>query len=597
MNTPHEKLAESLTALQALQKDGRRVFQSKELSRIHRERLLRNGFVQEAMRGWLISSSPGAREGDSTPWYASFWEFCARYCNDRFGDAWHLSPEQSLLLLAENSVIPEQVVVYSPKGTNNNTKLLFGTSLYDLKQAQMPPPSDVVIRDGLRLSSPAAALVKVPEAFFARYPVESQVALATLPDASDVLRRLLDGGHSAIAGRLVGAFRRIGRAEIADEIVSTMKAAEYPIRVEADPFTARQTFGIVPPATPPIVARIQSLWESMRGKVLETFPTAPGLPKKPNDYMVLVDGIYKSDAYHSLSIEGYRVTPELIERVKLGNWDPDEHEQDKRDRDALAARGYWQAFQAVKESVSKIIEGANPGEVAQTAHRDWYRELFQPCVAAGLIPPGALAGYRNDAVYLKTSRYVPPRWEAVRDAMPALFNSIREEKEPGVRAVLGHWLFGYIHPYPDGNGRMARFLMNAMLASGGYPWTVIRVEDREAYLAALDRASIDMDIGPFTAFVAARVQWSLENKPAGTATRRFKVGDLVKLRPQSRVGYSFAPVIGPDEVGEVTAVEPHPPRTGPTYMMAVRFPGNRQVAYTFSFEYELVKPIDQRAAE
>ena len=57
---------------------------------------------------------------------------------------------------------------------------------------------------------------------------------------------------------------------------------------------------------------------------------------------------------------------------------------------------------------------------------------------------------------------------------------------------------------------MARFLMNAMLASGGYPWTVIRVEDRNAYLAALDSASIDMDIKPFSAFVAQRVRWSLE---------------------------------------------------------------------------------------
>lgn len=37
---------------------------------------------------------------------------------------------------------------------------------------------------------------------------------------------------------------------------------------------------------------------------------------------------------------------------------------------------------------------------------------------------------------------------------------------------------GYVHPYPDGNGRMARFLMNAMLAAGSYPWTVVRVEDR-----------------------------------------------------------------------------------------------------------------------
>src|SRR5213593_1084430 len=44
---------------------------------------------------------------------------------------------------------------------------------------------------------------------------------------------------------------------------------------------------------------------------------------------------------------------------------------------------------------------------------------------------------------------------------------------------------------------MARFLMNAMLASGGYPWTVILVEDRTPYLTTLDSASIDADIGPF----------------------------------------------------------------------------------------------------
>ena len=128
-----------------------------------------------------------------------------------FGDEWHLSPEQSLLLHAENTVIPTQVVVYSPKGTNHTMDLLFGTSLYDLKQADMPPAADVSVRDGLRLFSPAAALVKVPEAFFARNPIETQVVLASLADASDVLRLLLDGGHSVKAGQIAGAFRRIGR--------------------------------------------------------------------------------------------------------------------------------------------------------------------------------------------------------------------------------------------------------------------------------------------------------------------------------------------------------------------------------------------------
>ena len=38
-----------------------------------------------------------------------------------------------------------------------------------------------------------------------------------------------------------------------------------------------------------------------------------------------------------------------------------------------------------------------------------------------------------------------------------------------VRAVIGHWLFGYIHPCADGNGRVARFVMNVLLASGDDP--------------------------------------------------------------------------------------------------------------------------------
>ncbi len=56
--------------------------------------------------------------------------------------------------------------------------------------------------------------------------------------------------------------------------------------------------------------------------------------------------------------------------------------------------------------------------------------------------------------------------------------------------------------------------MNAMLASGGYPWTVIRVEDRNGYLAALDRASIEMEIGPFAEFIAERVRWSMKQATA-----------------------------------------------------------------------------------
>ncbi|HUD57572.1 MAG TPA: DUF1488 family protein [Terracidiphilus sp.] len=508
--TPNEKLAESLAVLRNLQEEGRRVFRSAQISRTHRDRLLQNGFLREVIKGWMMSSSPSARAGDSTPWYASFWEFCASYCQDRFADAWHLSPEQSLLLHAENTVIPTQVVIYAPRGTNHAMNLLFGTSLYDLKQTDMPSAGDVSVKDGLRLFSPAMALVKASEPFFARNPIETQVVLAGVRDAADVLRLLLNGGHTAKAGHLAGAFRRIGRPEIADEILSTMKSATYDVR-ESDPFAAGHTFGVLPVTTAPIVGRMLAMWKTMREGVIASFPKSPGLPENKKDYLLAVDDIYKCDAYHSLSIEGYTVSAALIERVQQGDWNPENHDNDRQSRDALAARGYWQAFEKVKETVAAVIAGGNAGALSRTAHREWYRELFQPCVTAGLIEAGALAGYRNDAVYLRTSRYVPPRWEAVRDAIPALFDLLEHEPEASVRAVLGHWLFGYIHPYPDGNGRMARFLMNVMLASGGYPWTVIRVEDRNAYLSALDRASIDVNITPFAAFIGERVRRALEH--------------------------------------------------------------------------------------
>ena len=508
MATPHERLAESLAELEKLQSDGKRVFRSDELSRVHRERLLRAGFLLQIVRGWLIASSPEAAPGDSTPWFASFWEFCARYCAARFATKWHLSPEQSLLLQAENTVIPPQVIIYSPKGSNNSTSLLFGTSLFDLKEARSPAPEDLIVRDGLRLFALEAALIKVPEAFYAAKPIEARVALGSVREPSGLLRRLLDGGNSVVAGRLIGAFRRVGRVDVAEEIRATLVGAGYDIR-ETDPFVPGHDFGKLPPAVAPIVGRIHGIWEALRGTVLRVFPPSPGLPSDRRAYLRFVDEIYQTDAYNSLSIEGYRVTPALIERVRSGNWNPQSNEADRQSRDALAARGYWQAFQQVKRSVEEIIGGANAGTLVRSAHRDWYRELFQPSVAAGIIPATALAGYRNDFVFLRTSRYVPPRWEAVRDAMPALFDLLESESEPAVRAVLGHWLFGYIHPYMDGNGRMARFLMNAMLASGGYPWTIVRVEDRARYLQALDSASIDLDIEPFTSLLAERLQESI----------------------------------------------------------------------------------------
>ncbi|MBM3471542.1 MAG: Fic family protein [Armatimonadetes bacterium] len=514
MAGPQGKLADSHEALKKLQDRGLVAIRSAELTRTHRERLVRGGFLQQAMKGWYIPARPDGAGGESTAWYSSFWSFCAAYLNARFGTEWSLSPEQSLSLHAGNWAVPRQLVVRSPSARNRVTPLPHETSLLDVRAA-LPAEGHREEQEGLRLFSLPAALIACSPSYFPRRATDTRTALTMVRDASDLLAVLLAGGHSTAAGRLAGAFRNIGRARIADDILKTMRAASYDAR-ESDPFSDRSVFALPVREHSPHVNRIRMMWQQMRGPVIEIFPAAPGTIADVNGYLQAVEDVYVTDAYHSLSIEGYRVSPALIERVRTGAWNPDHDYNDREHRDALAARGYWQAYQAVGASVRKVLGGDNPGAVADADHADWYRELLAPSVTAGIINAADLAGYRSGQVYIQRSKHIPPRHEAVRDLMPAFFDLLRAEEEPRVRVVLGHFVFVYIHPYMDGNGRMARFLMNVMLAAGGYPWTVLPVEERSQYVAALEAASVEQNVEQFAAFLARLVQARLEGRPMPT---------------------------------------------------------------------------------
>ncbi|MBI3530378.1 MAG: Fic family protein [Betaproteobacteria bacterium] len=495
-----DKLAESLALLKSIQDRGIVAIRANHLTRTHRERLLKSGFIREVMKGWYVPARPDEPAGESTAWYAAFWGFCEDYLNERFGEEWCLSPEQSLDIHIGDWTVPKQLLVRSPKGGNKPTELPFGTSVFDIR-LELPATQDIEIKNELRIMTLPVALINSAPNQFTAHPIEMRSALAMVADASDVLSHLLVGGNSKVAGRLAGAFRNIGRGRIADNIVETMRTAGYTVN-ESDPFEDKPSIAIDARETSPYVNRLRMMWGKMREQVLRNFPAAPGLTRNRTAYLKKVGEVYASDAYNSLSIEGYQVSAQLIERVRSGNWNPDRVVGDRDHLDALAARGYWQAFQSVKKSIGKVLNGESPGRIVENDHRVWYRELFGPGVTAGILKPSDLAGYRNSPVYIRRSMHVPPRHQAVRELMAAFFELLQQEKEPAVRAVLGHFVFVYIHPYVDGNGRIGRFLMNVMLASGGYPWTVIPVEKRYDYMAALESASADQDIRPFAKFLS-----------------------------------------------------------------------------------------------
>ncbi len=501
MNDVSQKLADSLEQLQLLQDKGTAAIQSKQLSRVHRERLLKHGFICEVIRGWYVPSMPEEKFGDSTSWYTSFWDFCATYLSERFGAQWCLSPEQSISLHIGDKTVPQQLLVRSPKGNNKPTSFLHNTSIFDVR-LNLPDTDNIICLNGLNVYSLASALVHSSANQFMHTPIQMRTALSTVTDASDVLSVLLNGGHSVIAGRLVGAFRNIGRDLIADNILKGMQTADLKVR-EVDPFNEKINISFGRRDISPYVNRMRLMWSAMREPIIKHFPESANQSVDIEDYMAQVEDKYITDAYHSLSIEGYRVTRELIELVRSGNWQSEASIDSKKHLDAMAAKGYWDAFQEVKKAVKKVLEGGNSGEVLENTYSDWYLALFGASVAAGIVNQADLAGYRSGSVYIRQSMHTPPSREAVRDMMPTFFDLLSQEKNAAVRVVLGHFIFVYIHPYFDGNGRMGRFIMNLMMASGGYSWTIVPVERRDEYMQALETASVKQDIMPFAKFLAS----------------------------------------------------------------------------------------------
>ncbi len=98
--------------------------------------------------------------------------------------------------------------------------------------------------------------------------------------------------------------------------------------------------------------------------------------------------------------------------------------------------------------------------------------------------------------------------------MQELIEWFRKEKEnpdtnPIILAALFHYKFIRIHPFDDGNGRVARILMNFILMQFGFPPAIIKTEDKENYYAVLRLADAD-ELAPFIEYIAQNLIRSLE---------------------------------------------------------------------------------------
>jgi len=120
--------------------------------------------------------------------------------------------------------------------------------------------------------------------------------------------------------------------------------------------------------------------------------------------------------------------------------------------------------------------------------------------------------YRTGQVRVAGATFMPPSADKIQPMINELLLTL--DKNPDELrtielAAFFHHRLAYIHPFLDGNGKTARLLMNAILMSRGYPFTVLLKVDRPKYLRALSEAD-NGNLAPFANFVARSVERSLD---------------------------------------------------------------------------------------
>ncbi|HVY53876.1 MAG TPA: cell filamentation protein Fic, partial [Gammaproteobacteria bacterium] len=387
----HQLLSNSLKICQ--NKTVRGVLRAQDISRVHLVRLIKNGWLTPIIRGWYLLKQPIAKEGESTNWYSSFWDFIAVYLEYRFGSDYCLSANDSLAVHLGSTTIPKQLLVMVKRGGSLLVKLPFNTSLMIYKETKTFPKS-AQQKNGINIMPLPLALHRVSAQYFKTNPYDAEVALKMV-DQLELSKELLSGSNIAAAGRIIGAYFFMKEKQKAEQLLDSLAAAGYQVEV-VNPFLIRAPLlASYPRIQSPYAARVSMMWQQMRSTIIELFPKDLGIPKNKKNYFDTLEKIYVNDAYNSLSIEGYEVTENLIKQIAENKWSPEQSVDDKNQLNAMAAKGYLQAFKAVKQSIERIFLNENPGDIIKEDLHKWYAALFSAVVRAGILEPQHLAGYRS----------------------------------------------------------------------------------------------------------------------------------------------------------------------------------------------------------
>lgn len=229
--------------------------------------------------------------------------------------------------------------------------------------------------------------------------------------------------------------------------------------------------------------------------------------------------------YNTNSIEGSKLSRGETELVMRGMT-----VKGKNIADVLAAKNHPDAIKLVKELA---FGKANiTGRKILDIHG---------IIMAGII--SAAGEYRRGDVNIGGASFTPPPAYQVGAEMEELFEFVNKNPDE-LRAIElaahAHYFLTWIHPFDDGNGRMARLLLNFILVRNRYPFAIVKHVEQKKYLTTLADADSG-DFEPFLVYIARCVEQTLdlyllaiEGEKSGEAKPELlALGELAKGTPYS----------------------------------------------------------------
>ena len=171
----------------------------------------------------------------------------------------------------------------------------------------------------------------------------------------------------------------------------------------------------------------------------------------------------------------------------------------KRLRELYEVVNHQNAYRYVRECIAK-------GELlSEKIVKDIHAILMDHIFTGGI--------YRNVDVYISGAQHTPPSPNEMYRQIKDFYADLAWKGKELNLIELAAWThaeFVRIHPYPDGNGRTSRLIMNYQLLANGFPAISIAKENRLSYFNALEAYAVEGRLQPFADMIAGLVEIQLD---------------------------------------------------------------------------------------